>query len=173
MRGRALLYLSMAAQSRAFLIASSVASTGPLRAVCRSPAAARTSAAPPLMAYDVKYSPNRWRDEGDIVPSFGGIWPGDPDAETHHVRVAQWLSGRSRPLVLVPVDACNCVLLSQQQVLGHKLNCARRRERMCRNLALYRESSFNRNIAECTYIQHTTFFGKFDCLQESGCVCTA
>lgn len=38
------------------------------------------------MAYDVKYSPNRWRDEGDIVPGFGGVWPGDPDAETHHVR---------------------------------------------------------------------------------------
>ena len=37
------------------------------------------------MAYDVKYSPNRWKDEGDIVPGFGGIWPGDPDAETYHV----------------------------------------------------------------------------------------
>lgn len=40
------------------------------------------------MAYDVKYSPNRWRDESDIVPGFGGVWPGDPDAETHHVRPA-------------------------------------------------------------------------------------
>lgn len=76
----------MAAQPRAFLIAPPAATKGPLSDACRSPAAARTSAAPLLMAYDVKYSPNRWRDEGDIVPGFGGIWPGDPDAETHHVR---------------------------------------------------------------------------------------
>lgn len=86
MRGRALVCLSMAAQSRAFLIASPAADPrGALRGACRS-RKARTPAAPPLMAYDVKYSPNRWRDEGDIVPGFGGIWPGDPDAETHHVR---------------------------------------------------------------------------------------
>ena len=39
------------------------------------------------MAYDVKYSPNRWRDDADdIEPGFGGIWPGDPDAKTHKAR---------------------------------------------------------------------------------------
>lgn len=42
-----------------------------------------------MMAYDVRYSPNRWRDDPeDIKPGFGGIWPGDPDAKTHQVRLA-------------------------------------------------------------------------------------
>lgn len=39
-----------------------------------------------MMAYDVRYSPNRWRDGGDIVPGVGGVWPGDPNAKTYHVR---------------------------------------------------------------------------------------
>ncbi len=82
-KGRALLCFSMVAQSRAFMFAPSTR-RGPLGAARRSASApSRTCAT--LMAYDVKYSPNRWKDEGDIVPGFGGIWPGDPDAETYHV----------------------------------------------------------------------------------------
>lgn len=38
------------------------------------------------MAYDVRYSPNSWKDEGDIEPGFGGIWPGDPNAKKYNVR---------------------------------------------------------------------------------------
>ena len=83
-RGRALLCLFTVVQSRAFMVAPP-ARRGPPGGACRSAAASRSSAASPLMAYDVKYSPNRWKDEGDIVPGFGGIWPGDPDAETYHV----------------------------------------------------------------------------------------
>lgn len=90
-RAGALVWLSMAVQSRAFLVSSSVGA-----GACRPRAAdgaARTSAASPLMAYDVKYSPNKWWDEDDIVPGFGGIWPGDPDAETHHVSSRQRARG--------------------------------------------------------------------------------
>lgn len=89
-RAGALVWLSMAVQCRAFLGAPSVGG-GACRlrpATAAAGAAARTSAASPLMAYDVKYSPNKWWDEDDIVPGYGGIWPGDPDAETHHVSTA-------------------------------------------------------------------------------------
>lgn len=84
-KGRALVCLSMVVQSRAFTFAPSTR-RGPLDTARPSASApSRTSVASALMAYDVKYSPNRWRDEGDIVPGFGGIWPGDPDAETYQV----------------------------------------------------------------------------------------
>lgn len=38
-----------------------------------------------MMAYDIRYSPNKWPGE-EIKPGFGGVWPGDPNAETFHVR---------------------------------------------------------------------------------------
>lgn len=80
-RGRALVCcLTVLVQSRAFRIAP------PIRGAPLASRARASAAAPPLMAYDVRYSPNVWKDEGEIKPGFGGIWPGDPDAETHHVR---------------------------------------------------------------------------------------
>ncbi|KAG5189812.1 ferredoxin [Tribonema minus] len=34
------------------------------------------------MAYDVRYSPNSWPNQ-PLEPGVGGIWPGDPNAQTH------------------------------------------------------------------------------------------
>lgn len=130
-RGSSLLCLSVAAHSQAFLIAPPASSRGSLGDACRSPA--RASAAPPLMAYDVKYSPNRWRDEGDIVPGFGGVWPGDPDAETHHVRQEHQ---RAQPLSLSCCAAgLVAISLLAEMGLGCRENSARRRESLARSCA--------------------------------------
>lgn len=80
MRMRGALLLAMAVQSRAFVVAPSAR----VRLGTSHPRASTSATA---MAYDVKYSPNRWRDDADdIEPGFGGIWPGDPDAKTHKAR---------------------------------------------------------------------------------------
>ena len=80
MRMRGALLLAMAVQSRGFLAA-------PSARVRLGTSRTRASTSTTVMAYDVRYSPNRWKDdEGDIEPGFGGIWPGDPDAKTHKAR---------------------------------------------------------------------------------------
>lgn len=80
MRMRGALLLAMAVQSRGFLVAPSAR----VRLGTSHP---RASTSTTVMAYDVRYSPNRWKDDdGDIEPGFGGIWPGDPDAKTHKAR---------------------------------------------------------------------------------------
>lgn len=77
---RGALLLAMAVQSRGFLVA-------PSARVRLGTSRPRASTSTTVMAYDVRYSPNRWKDdEGDIEPGFGGIWPGDPDAKTHKAR---------------------------------------------------------------------------------------
>ncbi|CAM9585394.1 unnamed protein product [Phaeothamnion confervicola] len=58
-------------------------------------------AAAPTMAYDISTSPNRWGNE-PLEPGFGGIWPGDPNAETHRVRVMK--DGEEVASLDVPVD---------------------------------------------------------------------
>ncbi|CAM9257934.1 unnamed protein product [Ectocarpus sp. 8 AP-2014] len=125
-RAGALVCLSMAVQSRAFLVAPAVGG-----GACRPRAgagAARTSAASLLMAYDVKYSPNKWWDEDDIVPGFGGIWPGDPDAETHHVTYVN-KAGEEVASADVPVDRYIYFATEDAGVDVPIIN----KKRMCRN----------------------------------------
>lgn len=82
-----LLLAVLAVPSHAFIVANPGGMVGLGRV--RGKASAR-GASPVMMAYDVRYSPNRWAGE-EIEPGFGGVWPGDPDAETHNVR---WLRDR-------------------------------------------------------------------------------
>lgn len=80
MRVGGALLLAMTVQSRGFLVA-------PPAQVRLGTSCPRAITSTTVMAYDVRYSPNRWRDDdGDIEPGFGGIWPGDPDAKTHKAR---------------------------------------------------------------------------------------
>ncbi|CAM9872433.1 unnamed protein product, partial [Hapterophycus canaliculatus] len=123
-RGGALACLSMAMQSRAFLVTTSSLRPIP-RGACPS---RRSSTASTLMAYDVKYSPNRWRDEGDLVPGFGGIWPGDPDAETHHVTYVN-KAGEEVASLDVPVDRFVFFATEDAGVDVPIVN----KKRMCRN----------------------------------------
>ncbi|CAM9671531.1 unnamed protein product [Pylaiella littoralis] len=121
MRGRALVccFLTMTVQSRAFLIAP------PARGAPRAAGAPTSSS---LMAYDVKYSPNVWRDEDEIKPGFGGIWPGDPDAETHHVTYVN-KAGEEVASVDVPVDRYVYFATEDAGVDVPIVN----KKRMCRN----------------------------------------
>lgn len=82
--GGATVLALIAVQSRAFLVA-------PLgrgvRLGASQLARGASSSSAVRMAYNFQRSPNTWKDEeGEIEPGFGGVWPGDPNAKTHHVR---------------------------------------------------------------------------------------
>lgn len=101
MRMRGALLLAMAVQSRGFLAA-------PSARVRLGTSRTRASTSTTVMAYDVRYSPNRWKDdEGDIEPGFGGIWPGDPDAKTHKARTQK----SNRFLFPSSVHNCSCTAM--------------------------------------------------------------
>lgn len=73
--------LLLAAPTRAFFLAPTTLG----RVTVVGCAQGKVSSLRPVMAYDIRYSPNKWKDE-EIEPGFGGVWPGDPDAQTHNVR---------------------------------------------------------------------------------------
>lgn len=99
---RGALLLAMAVQSRGFLVA-------PSARVRLGTSRPRASTSTTVMAYDVRYSPNRWKDdEGDIEPGFGGIWPGDPDAKTHKARTCNPTAAFSLQVCLT--GTCSCIV---------------------------------------------------------------
>lgn len=93
--------LVLAMPSCAFLVAQP--RTGGLLGVGRvRERASPTSRSTTMMAYDIRYSPNKWNGE-EIEPGFGGVWPGDPDAQTHNVKFVN-KKGEEVAEMDVPVD---------------------------------------------------------------------
>ncbi|CAM9162850.1 unnamed protein product [Choristocarpus tenellus] len=81
------------------------------------------------MGYDIRDSPNRWRGE-KLEPGYGGVWPGDPNAETHKVTVMN-KAGEEVATMDVPVDR---YIYFAFEDAGHDLQMKMiNGRRMCRN----------------------------------------
>lgn len=105
--------LVLAMPSCAFLVAQP--RTGGLLGVGRvRERASPTSRSTTMMAYDIRYSPNKWNGE-EIEPGFGGVWPGDPDAQTHNVSKRERELGTH--LSVVSTDSTGCPGLLRKKLM--------------------------------------------------------